>query len=157
MPIDMVQWRKEYYAKNKEKMLAASREYYEKNKEKCKAAIYANHSKNLQADPNYYNKKSNQYYLKAKDYYKEYYKQNRDSIIARQKAYYYKMKFENTDVDKTKFDKTKYSKGSSVAIKQAFIEAQLAELLVKKEAFKKKLAEEAAAAAEKNNGLNPLP
>jgi hypothetical protein len=145
MPTDIVEWRKQYYAKNKEKMQAASREYYEKNKEKCKATIYANHLKHIQADPNYYSKKSNQHYLKAKDYYKEYYKQNREAIIARQKAYYNKLKFDATGDNKVKFDKHKYSKGSAVAIKQAFIEAQLAELLVKKEAFKKKLAEEAAA------------
>ena len=139
----MIEWRKQYYAKNREKMLLASKEYYQNNKEKCKATIYANHLKHIEEDPKYYAKKSSQHYLKAKEYYKEYYKQNRASIIARQKAYYYKMKFDNTAVHKEQFDKHKYSKGSSVAIKQAFIEAQLADLLVKKEAFKKKLAEEA--------------
>lgn len=113
MPIDIVEWRKQYYEKNKEKMLAASKEYYAKNKEKCKA---------------------------SKDYYKEYYKVNRASIIARQKAYYYKIKF-----DKTEAEKPAYYKASTVASKQAFINAKLADLLVKKEAFKKKLAEEAAA------------
>jgi hypothetical protein len=145
MPIDLVEWRKQYYEKNREKMLAASKEYYAKNKDKCKATLSANHLKNITADPEYYNKKSNEHYLKSKDYYKEYYKQNREAIIERQKAYYYKMKLNSTDPNfKTKFNKSKYAKGSALALKKAFIETQLAELLIKKEAFKKKLAEEAA-------------
>jgi vancomycin resistance protein YoaR len=138
MPDNTSEWRKEYYEKNKEKMQAASREYYAKNKAKCQAAVRANYLKNLKTDPNHYNKKSNQYYLKAKGYYQEYYKQNRDMILERQKAYY----------NQHKFDSHIYPKASSTSIKQASIEAQLAGLLVKKEAFKKKLAEEAAA---KNN------
>lgn len=149
----MIEWRKQYYAKNREKMLASSKEYYAKNKEKCKAAAQANHLKKIEDDPNYFNKKASKHYWKSKEYYKEYYKQNRATIIARQKAYYYKLKF-----DKPEAEKPTYYKASTVAIKQAFINAQLADLLVKKEAFKKKLAEEAAAAnAEKNSGLNPLP
>ena len=43
MPIDIVEWRKQYYAKNREKLLAASKEYYAKNKDKCKATASATH------------------------------------------------------------------------------------------------------------------
>ena len=152
MPIDIVEWRKQYYAKNREKLLAASKEYYAKNKDKCKATASATHLKKIEEDPKYYNKISSKHYYKSKEYYKEYYKKNRSTIIARQNAYYYNIKF-----NKTEAEKPPYYKASTVAIKQAFIESQLADLLVKKEAFKKKLAEEAATAAEKNSGLNPLP
>lgn len=139
MPIDMVEWRKQYYQKNREKMLAASKEYYVKNKEKCKATAQSNHLKKIEEDPNYFNNKASKHYLKSKEYYKEYYKKNRATIIARQNAYYYKIKF-----DKPEVQKSTYCKTSSVAIKQSLIDARLADLLVKKEAFKKKLAEEAA-------------
>lgn len=145
MPIDMVEWRKQYYLKNRDKMLAQSKEYYEANKEQCKASIYANRLKHIESDPNYYSKKHHQNYLKAKEYHKEYYKQHREAIITRQKSYY-------KDTCKMKLDTStpKYSKCSAVAVKQASIVAQLDKLLVKKEAFKKKLAEEAAA----NNNID---
>ena len=148
MPFDIIQWRKQYYEKNREKLLEASKEYYAKNKEKCKATASATHLKNLESDPNYYIKKDHNHYCKSKDYYKEYYKKNRSKIIARQNAYYYNFKF-----NKTEAEKPPYYKASTVATKQALINAQLADLLVKKEAFKKKLAEEAAAL---NNNVNIL-
>tara|TARA_R110000868_G_scaffold390720_1_gene660461 strand:+ start:233 stop:664 length:432 start_codon:yes stop_codon:yes gene_type:complete len=139
---DMVEYRKIYYEKNKEKMLVASKEYYQKNKDKCKAAVVANKLKHFEQDPNYYKKANAKYYIKHKEYYKEYYQKNRVEIIARQRK-----KKNNKTIAANK-------KTSSVAVKQALIESNLANLLVKKEAFKKKLADEA---AEKNSGLNPLP
>lgn len=128
----MIEYRKLYYQKNKEKMITASKEYYQKNKDKCKATVVANHLKNFENEQNYYKN----YYQKNKAYYKEYYQKNRLQIIERQMSYYKK---NNKTVATPPPQKT-----SSVAVKQALIESNLADLLVKKEAFKKKLAAEAA-------------
>jgi hypothetical protein len=124
------QYRKDYYIKNKEKMCAMGRQYYAANAEKCKQASkdkYAEIKLKEEIDIKEFKSKSS-------SYHREYYLKHRTEIIARQRAYNAKHKKINTFSSKTK------NKKSNVAIKQAYIESQLAELLVKKEAFKKKLA-----------------
>lgn len=131
----MVEYQKQYYLKNKEKMLAQSKAYYEANKEECKASIYANRLKHIELDPNYYSKKHHHNYLKTKEYHKEYYKQHREAIITRQKLYY-------KDTCKMKATNKNYKQKSQRQNKQDSIDKQLADLLVRKELFKQKLLDE---------------
>jgi len=66
---EKIEWQKEYYVKNKEKL----KEYYEKNKEQM-------------------DKQSREYYEKNKEVYKEYYEKNKERIYQQQKEYYEKNK-----------------------------------------------------------------
>ena len=66
---EKIEWQKEYYVKNKEKIDKQSKEYYEKNKEYSK-----------------------EYYEKNKEYYKERYEKNKQQINEYKKEYYAKNK-----------------------------------------------------------------
>lgn len=108
-----------YYLANKEHILAKtklnSKAYYEKNKQEIKAAKILKYNTDEATS--------------IKEYYKEYYKKNRSKLLIKARQFYYKNK-----------DPT--NKRYSVMAKQELIEKQLADLLVKKEAFKQKLLDE---------------
>lgn len=104
-----------YYLANKESILAktkvTSKAYYEKHKHEIKAA------------------KILKYNSEDKNYYKEYYKNNRAKLLMKARQFYYKNK-----------DPT--NKRYSVMAKQELIKKNLADLLLKKELFIAKLEEE---------------
>jgi hypothetical protein len=132
-----------YYLVNKEKMNEYRRAYYVANKEKCRA----NGKKHYQANKEKYIAKyksrintlkiNGEYEKTIAEYSKTYYKKNRDEIIENGKMYYAKNK------EEIKYKNRMNPKQSKMKNKQAIIDANLANLLVKKELFKQKLLDEA--------------
>ena len=104
-----------------------SKKYYAEHKEKIKAIAKQYYYDNIEKCKKY----NREYYLKNVSYYKEYYKQNIDYVPP-----IFECRVKN----------------NSVSAKQKRINAKLEKLLIKKEAFKKKLAEDAAA----NNNVTIL-
>jgi len=80
---EKIEYQKEYYVKNKEKMDKQSKEYYEKNKEQIDKQQKEYYAKN---------KKQKEYYEKNKELYKEYYAKNKQQINEYKKEYYAKNK-----------------------------------------------------------------
>lgn len=126
--------RQKYYQENKEKILARSKQYYQENKEKII-------------------NKQKQYNKNNKEYSKQYYQDNKEEIIKQVKLYQKlnRAKCRETARKLRRKNLTKIIKdhGSCpdapicyVTVKTAEINKHLAELLVKKEEFKKKLLEE---------------
>lgn len=130
MPTDYF---KKYYAEHKETINETSNKFYTENPNYSKK-YYAEHKEKIKALARqyYYNniekcrKYNREYYLKNVSYYKEYYKQNIDYVPAC------------------------HIKNNCVSAKQKRINAELDKLLIKKEEFKKKLAED----AEANNNVS---
>jgi len=90
------------------------------------------------------------YYANNPDYFKNYYIENREKIKNASREYYANNTQKCRQYNKEYYQKKKNGqlKTNTVTLKQKKqdrINAKLAELLVKKEAFKKKLAEETAA------------
>lgn len=106
-----------YYQKNRLKIIEYSRNYYNTNRDDILAKLRERY-------------KSNDRKLYMKNYMKQYYAANRDKII------------EKSTIARNNKKSKKPINNSYVYIKTAKINASLADLLVKKEAFKKKLAEE---------------
>jgi hypothetical protein len=99
---------------------------------------------------------SKKYYANNPDYFKNYYIENREKIKNAVKEYYANNTKKCKQYNKEYYQKKKNgqlknnceNQNNTMSLKQKKqnrINAKLAELLVKKEAFKKKLAEEAAA------------
>jgi len=120
--MDPKEYSKVYYLANREKIRATSKANYEANREK-------------------YASKNKEYIVKNKEHlktwYKQYYIENRSYLLEKQKKYEY-IKYHSQS---TKSNPV-YTLGK-VASKTAEIEANLAALLIKKQAFIKKLSDEA--------------
>lgn len=142
---------KQYYIANRDKMLARTRAYYAANKETYvinKAVQVVTVIEEPKVESTIKNdlltKKDSKGSKMSKEYYKEYYIKNRDYILDRQKKYNTKNKAAIAAKKQEYIYPSQYTKLSyTVASKQAKIKQNLAALLVKKDAFKKKLAEEA--------------
>ena len=128
------EYREAYYLSNKDKMKAKCHEYYLANKEKLceirRAYYLANKEKLCEYFKAYYLVNKEQ----CKAYAKKYYQGNNEYIAK------YNTKLNTLTVKDIK-KKINRKKGK-VKNKQTIIEANLANLLVKKEAFKQKLLEE---------------
>lgn len=86
------QWWKEYYAKNKERILEQKKKYYEENKNIITAKSKERYEENKDEIKERMKKYSIGYYQENKDkianYQKEYYKGNKDKILEQQTVYY---------------------------------------------------------------------
>jgi hypothetical protein len=129
---------KKYYAEHKETIKASSNKFYNENPNYSKQ-YYAEHREKIKAIARQYyydniekcRKYNKEYYRKNVSYHKEYYQQNIDYVPKMSAC---------------------HIKNNCVSAKQKRINAKLDELLIKKEAFKKKLAEE----MESNNNVTIL-
>lgn len=119
--------RQKYYQKNKEKILLKNKQYYEFRKKTLIA--------------------------KQKEYSKQYYQANKDKILKQVKLYQMlnrtkyretaRKYYRNKKIKKIKeYGSNPDASISYVTVKTAEINKHLAELLIKKEEFKKKLLEE---------------
>ena len=131
-----------YYLANKEILNEKRRLYYLANKEKCKAIAKKHYQANREKYIAKYKsriqmlKLNGEYEKTISEYSKTYYNKHRDKLIENGKMYYAKNKKE------IKYKSRMNPKQSKVKNKQAIIDANLANLLVKKELFKQKLLDE---------------
>jgi hypothetical protein len=114
-----------YYQKNRLRIMQYSRNYYNANRDNILARLREKY-------------KSNDRKAYMRNYMKQYYAANREKIIQTTMNIYHNKKSKNLSYTTN----PKPSNNSYVCVKTAKINASLADLLVKKEAFKKKLAEE---------------
>jgi hypothetical protein len=94
-------YRKEWYEKNKQKLLQKRKEYYQKNREeinKKNGEFYQNNKeKLLKKQKDWYEKNKEEVLKKSKDYYQD----NREDILERVKDYYQDNREYKIDYNKT--------------------------------------------------------